>query len=117
MSVVAVEVRPRVPAWVDLDELAAEMDRPSPGWLDHIACAGASPSTFFPASQLLSAWAEPLAVCATCPARTCCLAAHLTERDGCFATTPGQREKVRRALKARGVAVAPVRNDPRAQGP
>lgn len=113
MSITNVEVRPRVPVWVHLDELMTELERPTPGWLDHIACAGAKPALFFPASALLAAWVDPLTVCARCPVRLCCLAAHLTEHDGCFATTPGQRTKIRAALRARGIEVQAARMDPR----
>lgn len=71
----------------------------SGGWEDRGACRGADPALFFPERGQTTT--EAKAVCATCPVRQQCLAAHLHEPEGVWGgTTPGQRRRIRVELGA-----------------
>lgn len=91
--------KPGVPDWLDLDRLAGHT--PADAWSDQAACAHTKSDLFFPNRTADAAYGPALDICARCPVRLDCLAAHLDEKWGCFAATPTQRRHVRRALAAR----------------
>ena len=83
---------------------AALARRITPDWQQQAACAAsAEPDAWFPGPRALRAeLAVPLAICATCPVRRCCLAAGLlgSERGIWGGTTERERDTAADALNA-----------------
>ena len=76
-------------------------------WRDHAACLGASPDLFFPERGDTEGTEAALAVCATCPVRPDCLAAHIDEREGVWGGTSARQRRQMRGQRYR------VDGDPR----
>ena len=80
----------------------------SNSWVEHAACRGLEPATFYPASDDEAETAK--AICAQCPVSQACLehAIARRERDGVWGgLTDRERQRLirrRRRLKARSVA-------------